>query len=154
MDILLLKPVERLGAAGAVVQVKPGYARNYLIPSGLAVPATPQQLKALEQQARHRARKAERMQAEAEALKQALEGRSLTMTLTLGADEQPFGSITVHDLVDALRREGLAIEKSAIHLAQPIKTLGIYEVPIRLHPEVTATLKVWVVKASPSARSA
>ena len=147
MDVVLLKDIEKLGAQGTVLHVKPGYARNYLLPLGLAVPATPQQLKAVEALARQRLQKTQRMQAEAETLKQKLESRSLTLKLTLGEDDKPFGSVTAHDLVEALAREGLAVEKHAIHLEQPIKALGIYEVPVRVHPQVTATLKVWIVKA-------
>ena len=147
MDVVLLKDVEKLGAQGTVLHVKPGYARNYLLPLGLAVPATPQQLKAVEALARQRLQKTQRIHAEAQMLKRKLESRSLTLKLTLGEDDKPFGSVTTHDLVEALAREGLEVEKHAIHLEQPIKTLGIYDVPVRVHPQVTATLKVWIVKA-------
>ena len=147
MDVILLKDVEKLGAAGAVMQVKDGYARNYLLPSGLAAPATPQRLKAVEAARQQQLKQAQRLHADAEALKRKIEGRSLTLKLTLGADDQPFGSITVHDVVEALSREGIMVEKHAVHLEQPIKGLGIYEIPVRLHPNVTATLKLWVVKA-------
>jgi large subunit ribosomal protein L9 len=146
MDVVLLKEVERLGAEGVVVSVKAGFARNYLIPSGLAVPASPQHLRAIEELARQRAQKAQRIKEEAQALKRKLESRSLTLKLSLGVDDKPFGSVTTHDLVEALRQEGFELDKHAVRLEQPIKALGIFEVPVRLHPEVTATLKVWVVK--------
>jgi len=147
MDVILLKAVEPLGAEGAVVRVKPGFARNYLLPAGLAVEASPQQLAAVEAAKQRRLRQAERAQGDAEALKRQLEGRSLTLKLTLGDNEQPFGSITAHDVAEALAHEGLPVEKSAVRLEQPIKALGVFDVPIRLHPSVTATLKLWVVKA-------
>ena len=147
MDVILLKDVELLGAEGAVVRVKPGFARNYLLPSGLAVEATPRQLQAVEASKRQRLKQAERVQQEAEALKRRLESHSLTMTLTLGEGDQPFGSITVHDVADALARDGIPVEKDAIRLEQPLKALGVFDVPVRLHPNVTATLKLWVVKA-------
>ena len=147
MDVVLVKDVERLGAQGAVIHVKPGYARNYLLPMGLAVPATPQQLKALEAVTRQRLQKTQRVHAAAETFKRKLESRSLTLKLTLGADDKPFGSVTAHDLVEALAREGLEVEKHAIRLEEPIKTLGVYDIPVRVHPQVTATLKVWIVKA-------
>ena len=147
MDVILLKDVETLGAEGAVVRVKPGFARNYLLPGGLAVPANPQQLKALEAAKRQRLKQAERIQGEADALKRRLEGHSLTMQLALGENEQPFGSVTAHDVAEALARDGLQVEKGAIQLEQPIRTLGVFDVPVRLHPSVTATLKLWVVKA-------
>ena len=147
MDVILLKAVEKLGAEGAVVHVKPGYARNYLVPRGLAVLASPAQLKMVETIRQQRARQSQRIAGEAQALKQKLESRSLTLKLSLGADDKPFGSVTTHDLVEALAHEGIVIEKHAVRLEEPIKALGVYEVPVRLHAEVTATLKVWVVKA-------
>ena len=147
MDVILLKDVEPLGAEGAVVRVKPGYARNYLLPSGLAVEASPRQLQAVEASKRQRLKQAERVQQDAEALKRRLESHSLTMKLTLGEGDQPFGSITVHDVADALARDGVPVEKGAIRLEQPLKALGVFDVPVRLHPNVTATLKLWVVKA-------
>ena len=147
MDVILVKDVEKLGAEGAVIHVKPGFARNYLLPRGLAVPATPQQLKAIEAGKRQREHALQRVKQEAEALKRKLESRSITLKLTLGDDDKPFGSVTAHDLVEALKREGIDVEKYAVHLEQPIKTLGIFDVPVKLHPEVTATAKVWVVKA-------
>jgi len=147
MDVILLKDIEKLGAEGAIVHVKPGFARNYLVPVGLAVPATPDQVKLVESARQQRAKRVQREQERAEALKRKLEGRSLTLKLTLGADDQPFGSITAHDIAEALAREGLPVEKHAIGLETPIKGLGVADVPVRLHPAVTATLKVWVVKA-------
>jgi len=147
MDVILLKDIEKLGTEGTVVHVKPGFARNYLVPSGLAVPASPQHLKAVEAAKQQRLRQAQRVQAEAEAVKRQLEGRSLTLKLALGADDEPFGSVTVHDVAEALAREGMQVEKHAIRLEHPIKTLGVYDIPVRLHPNVTAMLKLWVVKA-------
>ena len=147
MDVVLLKDVEQLGTAGTVVQVKPGYARNYLVPSGLAAPATPQQLKALEATARQRDQQTQRLRGEAEALKRQLESRSLTMKLTLGEEDKPFGSVTAHDLAEALLREGIPVEKHTIHLEQPLKALGAYEIQVRIQSDVTAILKVQVVKA-------
>ena len=146
MDVVLLKNIEKLGTEGAVVRVKPGFARNYLLPRGLAAPATPQQLKALEVIKQQRAQKLQRAKADAEAIRRKLESRSLTLKLSLGVDDKPFGAITTHDIADALTREGVELDKHAIHLEQPIKGLGVYEVPVRVHPEVLATLKLWVVK--------
>ena len=146
MDVILLKPVDPLGLEGAVVKVKPGYARNYLLPQGLAVPATAQQLKAAEARQRQQQQKTERIKAQAETLKRKLEGRSLTLKLSLGEGDKPFGAITTHEVLDALTREGFELEKHAVHLEEPIKSLGVFELPVRLHPEVTAILKLWVVK--------
>jgi len=147
MDVILLKDIEHLGAEGTVVRVKPGFARNYLVPSGLAVPASPQRLAAVEAAKQRAARRSARVQTEAGRLKQKLESRSLTLKLTVGDDDKPFGSVTTHDVAEALARDGVPVEKHAIELPQPIKTLGIFDIPVRLHPNVTATLKLWVVKA-------
>jgi large subunit ribosomal protein L9 len=147
MDVILLKDVEKLGAEGAVVHVKPGFARNYLLPQGLAVAATPERMQAAETIRRRQDAKGQQVQEAAEALKRQLESRSLALTLNLGADGKPFGSVTVHDVAAALAREGLAVEKHLIALEQPLKALGCFDVPVRLHPSVTATVKVVVTKA-------
>ena len=147
MDLILLQDVQKLGKEGAVVRVKPGFARNYLLPQRLALPATPDNLRILEERKRQAEAKVERIRKQAEALKHTLESRSLTLKLTLGENQTAFGSITTHDLLEALAHEGISLEKHAIQLPEPIKALGIYEVPVRVHPEVTATLKFWVVKA-------
>lgn len=146
MDVILLKDVDKVGTQGAVVQVKPGFARNFLLPQGLAVPATDQQLKASQERQRQHQDKVKRIKAQAELVKRQLEGRSLTLKLSLGEDDKPFGAITTHEILDALKREGFELEKHALHLEQPIKSLGIFELPVRLQADVTATLKLWVVK--------
>ena len=147
MDVILLKDVERLGSSGAVVSVKPGFARNFLIPSGLAAHATAQHLATVHAQQRQRQQQAQRLKAEAETLKRAIESHPVTLTLSVGEGDKPFGSLTAHDLLEALKRHGITVEKHAIQLEQPIKTLGAQTVPIRLYPEVVATLQVQVVKS-------
>lgn len=147
MDVILLRDVERLGTAGQVVQVKNGYARNYLLPTGRAAAASAGALARVQDAQRQQQRRTQRAQDDAQALKQRLEAVSLTLTLTLGADERAFGSVTAHEIAEALRAQGLAIEKQALHLEEPIKALGVYEVPVRLTPQVSATVKVQVVKA-------
>ena len=146
MDVILLKDIEKIGAEGTVVRVKPGFARNYLVPRGLAAPATAQQLKLYEEAKRRRLQQAQRATEQAGTLKRTLESRSLTLKLRLGADDKPFGAITSHDVLEVLRQDGTELDKHAVHLPQPIKTLGVFEIPVRLHPEVTATVKLWVVK--------
>ena len=147
MDVILLQDVARIGKEGAVIHVKSGFARNYLFPRRLAAPASEQTLKAVEERTRQTARKAARVQDDAESLRRKLENRSLTLKLTVGEGDQAFGSVTTHEIAHALQQDGMAVEKAMLQLEEPIKTLGIYEVPVRLHPSVTATLKVWVVKA-------
>lgn len=147
MEIVLLKEVDKLGAEGAVVRVKPGYARNFLLPRGLAVAATSAQVKTIAEIKRQRSRKLHKQQADAEALKQRLEQHALSFTLNLGEDGKAFGSITLHDVVDTLAHDGLAVEKHTVQLPQPIKSLGLHEVPVKLHPGIIAVLKIRVVKA-------
>jgi len=147
MDVVLLQDVEQLGSQGTVVHVKPGFARNYLLPRGLAAPATPQQLKATEEIKRQRQQKSVRLKDEAETLKRTLESRPVTLKLNVGEDGKAFGSVTAHDVLEALKRDGLDVDKHAVHLDQPIKTLGVFDVPVRVQSDVTATVKLWVVKA-------
>lgn len=147
MDVILLKDVDRLGKEGSVVRVKTGFARNYLVPHGMALPARSELVKAIEERKRRAQLKQERIRKQAESLKRKLESRSLTLKLTLGEADKAFGSITAHDVIEALGQEGIALDKHAVQLEEPIKGLGIYEVPVRVHAEVTATLKLWVVKA-------
>ncbi len=147
MDVLLLKDVDKIGAEGAVIKVKPGFARNFLLPRGLAVAATPERVRQIEAAQRRRQEQAKLAQAEADALRKRMEARAITLKLNVGTDGQPFGSVSVHDVAEALAREGFAVEKHQIQLDQPIKTLGVTDVPVRLHADVTATVKVSVVKA-------
>jgi large subunit ribosomal protein L9 len=147
MDVVLLKDVERVGREGTVVRVTPGFARNYLLPRGLAAAATAAHLEAVQTRQRQQLQKAQRLQAQAEALKRRVDSGSLTLTLRVGEGDRPFGSISVQDLLEALAQQGLSVPKHAIQLEEPIKTLGIHQVPIRLHPQVTATMRVWVTKS-------
>ena len=147
MDVMLLKDVDRLGKAGAVVRVKPGYARNYLLLRGMAVLATDEERRTVEARRRRDEQQARRAQAQLESLKQRVQQHALTLKLTLGEHNVVFGSVTARDIADGLERDGIPVDKHAIQLEEPLKALGVYDVPVRLAPEVTATLKVWVVKA-------
>ena len=147
MDVILVKDVERVGKEGAVVRVKPGFARNYLLPRGLALTASPEHLRDAEARTQRAQQRAQRLRGQADQLKQKLESQSLTLKLSVGEGDKAFGAITAQDIVEALAQGGSPIDKHAVGLEEPIKALGIYEVPVRLHPEVTATLKVWIVKA-------
>ena len=147
MEVILLKEVKRLGTEGAIVTVKPGFARNYLIPNGLAAPANAQQLKALDQAKQHRDQRVARERDHVEQLKRRIEGRPLTLRLKLGDGDKPYGAITVNDIVEELAKEQMKVDRHDIKLDEPIKALGFYETPVRLHPEVTAILKLVVSKA-------
>jgi large subunit ribosomal protein L9 len=146
MEVILVKDVEKIGRAGAVVQVKEGFARNFLFPHNLAKPATPESLKKLEQEKQAKSAQSARMKEESELVKQRLSALSLTIPALTQDDEKLYGSIHAHEIAQALQAEGFNIDKNIVDLAEPIKSLGIYEIPVKLHPEVTAKVKLWVVK--------
>ncbi len=147
MEVILKQDVQKIGKAGSVVKVRDGFARNFLIPNRLAVSATPESLKRLEREKQKRSSQLENLKKQAEELRNRLEQLSLTIaSMTQGEEDKLFGSITVQDIAAALKDEGFDIHKNMIDLSEPIKSLGIYEVPVKLHPEVLAKVKVWVVK--------
>lgn len=146
MEVILNKDVEKIGRAGTVVRVKEGFARNFLFPQNLAKPATAESLKRLEQERFVRSAQSAKLKEESELIKQRLSKVSLTIPALTQGEEKLYGSIHAHEIAEALKTEGFSIDKSAIDLAEPIKSLGIYEIPVKLHPEVTAMVKLWVVK--------
>ncbi len=146
MQVILQADVPNVGRAGDVVNVREGFGRNYLLPRKKAVVAEPGNLRELEHQKRVVAAKLQKMKKGADELSAKLAGVSLTIARESGEDDKLFGSVTNKDIADALRSEGFSIDRHDIHLDAPIKQLGIFEVPVRLHPEVTGTVKVWVVK--------
>ncbi len=146
MEVILNKDVDKIGKAGTVVKVKDGFARNFLIPNGLAVPLTSGNLKTLEQEKQKKVLESEKIKKDSQELKLRLEALSLTIPALSKEEDKLYGSITAQDIANALKDEGLEIEKTSIELDDHIKSLGIYEVPIRLHPEVLAKVKVWIVK--------
>lgn len=146
MKVILRQDFEKLGEAGKVVNVKDGYGRNFLIPRGIAYIASPRNLQLFEQDKQRLAAKKNREKRIAESLKEKLEGVSVTATLPVGEEDRVFGSVTAQDIADLIAAKGFEVDKRKIYLADPIKALGIYEVPVKLHSEVQATIKVWVVK--------
>jgi len=146
MEVILSKDLERIGKAGQVIKVKDGFARNFLIPNGLAVPVNVTNLKKLEEEKQRKILQLEKLKKEAEELSAKLSGLSLTMPVLTQEEDKLYGSINAIDLANALKEEGIELDKNKIALDEPIKALGIYEVPVKLHPEVTAKIKVWIVK--------
>ena len=146
MEVILKQDIGGLGKAGVVVKVKDGFGRNFLIPGGLALPLTAGNLKKLEQEKKQKTLEIEKTKKQAEDLKEKLAGMSLTIPVLAQEDDKLYGSIGAQELSQALKEEGLEVDKSIIALDQPIKALGIYEVPLALHPEVPAKIKVWIVK--------
>jgi large subunit ribosomal protein L9 len=145
IEVILREDIRTLGRAGEMVRVKPGYARNYLLPQGLAYEATEGNKKRIAAETRVRSVKNQAEKTEAERLAATLGGVSLTLTGKAGEEGKLFGSITSQDIADALARHGQSIDRRRIELEHPIKTIGEHTVSIRLHPEVQAELRVSVV---------
>lgn len=146
MKILLREDFENLGKAGDIVTVKDGYARNYLIPKGIAYLANEANKRKYENDIKQQMWRLTRDKKKAEDLAKTLENVSCTITVNVGEEDKMFGSVTSQNIADALAAQGYSIDKRKILLEEPIKSLGIYSVPLKLHNEVDATVKVWVVK--------
>jgi len=148
MQVILQDDVDKLGHRGDVVTVKPGYARNFLLPKKLAVEATPGNMKALE---RIRGSLAKKTATELDAAKkqaELLSGVSLKFARKTGENEQMFGSVTSGDIADGLKAQGFSIDKRQVQLADPLKTLGEFPVTVKVFRDVTAEIKVQVAKES------
>lgn len=146
MKVILREDVANLGTAGNIVQVSDGYARNYLIPRNFAVPATGNNLKTFEHEKRVLESRRAKRKKEAEAMKAKLERISCSISKKVGDQDKLFGSVTTQDIEKAFNAEGFTIDKKDILLAEPIKALGVYTVPIRVFDDVVANTKVWVVR--------
>lgn len=148
VQVILNEDVPNLGRPGDVVKVRAGYARNYLLPRGLAVEANPRNLRAFEHQKAIAMRKREALKDQAAALKEKLEELKLSVSARAGEEGKLFGSVTNIDLERALRERGFEIDRRRIILPEPIKQLGDYTVVVRLQPEVEANLKLSVAAAA------
>jgi large subunit ribosomal protein L9 len=146
IKVLLKNDVPSLGTGGEIVRVRPGFARNFLLPRGLAVPATAGNLARVEDLKRQVASQAKQELEQASAAAAQVNGASVTITRAVGDEGKMYGSVTTKDIEDAFTAAGVKIDRKKIVLADPIKTIGSFEVPIKLHASVTATLKVTVSK--------
>ncbi len=147
MKVILTSSVPGLGQTGDMVDVKNGFARNYLIPQGKAMAATTGNVKTLEHQKRVVSARVEKERKEAQGLAERLGAVSLTLNRHAGEEDKLFGSVTTRDIAEALLAEGLEIDHTSIELEEAIKTLGVYNVPVKLHADVIVEVKVWVVAA-------
>jgi len=148
MEIILVQDVPRLGKAGEKISVKDGYARNYLIPKGLVLPATTSNRRQADAQAVAKLRTFETIRAKADVLGKQLEGVTCTIPVAVGAQGKLHGAVTAGDIQENLQAQGIALNKQQIALEKPIAQVGLVEVPVKLHPEVTVSLKVSVVADS------
>ena len=144
IQVILQQDLKNLGTSGELVRVRPGYARNYLIPRSLAVPATVHNVKQVEHQQRITAAAAAKSRAEATALAERINLVTLTITRKIGEEDRLFGSVTTKDLATALKEKGFEIDRKRIELAEPIRTAGTFSVTAKLAGDVTATFKVEV----------
>lgn len=153
MELILLERIEKLGKMGEVVRVRPGYARNYLLPQKKAVRATEENRKRFEEQRAHlEALNAER-RTEAESLAGPLQGLSVILIRQSGEAGQLYGSVSTRDIADAVSETGVKVRRQQVLLNAPIKAVGLYEVPIALHPEVSVTVKVSVARSREEAET-
>ena len=145
MQVILTQDVDNLGKAGELVSVKPGFGRNFLIPNGMAVSASAQNKQRLDHEKAVIARRVAKERAGAQSIADRLNGMTLQFERLVGEDEKMFGSVGARDIADQLKRANVEIDHRWVELAQPVKALGKYEVPVRLAAGVVATLKFWVV---------
>ncbi len=146
MEVILIQDIDRIGKANSVIKVKDGYARNFLFPNKLAIPLTSENLNKLERDKQDKFQQSEKVKKLALEQVKKLSALSLTIPVLTQEEDKLYGSVTAQDIAAGIKEEGIEIEKNSILLNEPIKSLGIYEVQIKLHPEVTTTLKVWIVK--------
>ena len=146
MQVILIKDVEKLGLAGEVVKVKDGYGRNYLIPGKLAVGADNRNVSFLENEKKKLEVKSKKQKEEAAAFGEKLQNIACTIAMPTGEDDKLFGEITAEMIANFYKQEGLDIDKRKITLGKPIRHLGVYQAEVKLHADVVAGIKVWVVK--------
>lgn len=147
MRIILLHDYETLGEAGLQVEVKDGFARNYLIPKGIALKASKENMKKFEEIAKQKKNKLARALKSSQELAEKLKTLSLTVPVKVGEDDKIFGSVTTQMIAEQLQEKGYEIDKRQVQLEEPIKALGIYDIPIRLHSEISTSVKLWVIKS-------
>jgi large subunit ribosomal protein L9 len=147
MEVILRAAVENLGHPGDIVNVAPGFGRNYLLPRGLAYAATPGNKKRIQQEKQRLEAAESTRRGRAQEVATRLEQVSLTFSARVGEEGKLFGSVTAADIAHQLEAQGLPIEKRQVDLHEPIRALGVYRVPIRLHADVRPEIKVWVIKA-------
>jgi len=144
-ELILMADVEGLGLEGQTVKVTEGYARNYLLPRKLAASISQAALKRLEKNRLERESRQQKDRTAAQALAQTLEQVSCTIPVKVGDNDKLFGSVNANDIADTLKAQKIELDRRKIHMAEPIHELGVYTVKVKLHPEVEASLKVWVV---------
>jgi len=146
VKIIITKDSEKLGKEGDVIEVKEGFARNFLLPRGLAIKATKNSFKEIEELKKRKDKQEEKVKIDALEIKTKIEALSLTITTEAKDTEELYGSITEQQILKALKEEGFTLEKGKIAIPEPVKKLGVYNLKVKLHPAVEANLRLWVMK--------
>ena len=147
MDVILLKDFEGLGSEGDIINVKPGFARNYLVPQGFALRASKRNLAVVEEKKHIREAQENRVEKTNKILAKKITKTTLTIEVQVGEEERIFGSVTSQDIQGSLEEKGISIDRSAIMMEEPLKSLGIYNIPVKITAGLEADLKVYVIKA-------
>ena len=154
IELLLMKTVDNLGIVGDVVKTKPGFARNYLLPHGIAVPPTPEKVEELAALRAQEAARLEKLAAEQRTMVEKLEGFELTVERSANETGLLYGGVSQHDIAEALRAEGFAIDDRHVRIGDQIKRLDSYEIPIVVNKELKAEAKLWIVSDNPEEQQA
>lgn len=146
LQVILQSNVPNLGNSGELVKVRPGFARNFLLPRNLAVPATTAQINRLNHEKAVAVARADKNKKEAQVLAEKISALKITMARPVGEDNKLFGSVTAKEIENEVKKTGIAFDRKKMHLAEALKSVGVFEIPVKLMADVTATLKVEVVK--------
>lgn len=148
MKVILREDISKLGTAGQTIEVKSGYARNFLIPRNLAIPATKANVKSVDEIGKQKTIREKKARRAAEVVKDRIERLEVSTEVLVGEEDKMYGSVTSQDIAALLEKEGVQVDKRLIELVEPIKALGVYTIPVKVDKQVTANLKLWVVKKS------
>jgi len=147
MKIILMENIPKLGESGKIIEVKDGYARNYLIPKGLALPATPGSLRMFEQIKKQRLSAEEKRKQKLRELAEQIEGMSIDILVRVDEEDRLFGSVTPQMVVDAFKEKGIDIDRKWVIIEEPIQSLGVYSIKIKPSDDLESNVRLWVVKA-------
>ena len=146
MEVILLKDLEGLGSEGEIVKVKPGFARNFLVPKGIALRASKSNLAVAEERKRIKEAKENRVEKANQVLIDKLAKTNITIEVQVGEEERIFGSVTTQDIQKSLEEKGITIDRSCILMEEPIKSLGVYNIPVKITVDLESEIKVYVIK--------
>ena len=147
MDVILLKDLEGFGSEGDIINVKPGFARNYLVPRGLALRASKRNMAVVEEKKHIKEARGNRIEKANKILSEKLTKTTITIEVQVGEEERIFGSVTSQDIQGSLEANGISIDRNTILMEEPIKSLGVYNIPVRITADIEADLKVYIIKA-------